>query len=219
METYRQVSTVNEGFRVGDIISFEMKDGEKCDVMVAAADQEKALCVFRDCVGEGHAMNEEDTNEGGWLECDMRRYLNKELIEKLPNDVRARLQQDDNGDYLRLLDEKELFGEEKYSIFEDERNLRALEHKGAECFEWFWTRTPHSSANFGLVYSGGHLDGVNGASNVYGVRPAFLISQSGNPMSEDIEETDSEPEIEVNESKAHIAVRVSNDGCVFIDID
>lgn len=217
METYRQVATVNEGFRVGDIISFELKSGEKCDVMVAAADQEKALCVFRDCVGEGHAMNEEDTNEGGWLECDMRRYLNKELIEKLPDAVRARLQQDDNGDYLRLLDEKELFGEEKYSIFEDERNLRALEHKGAECFEWFWTRTPHSSASFGNVLGGGALDG-GGASNVFGVRPAFLISQSGNPMSEDIEKTNSEPEIEVNESKAHIAVRVSNDGCVFIDI-
>lgn len=219
METYRQVATVNEGFRVGDIISFEMKDGEKCDVMVAAVDQDKALCIFRDCVGEEHAMNEEDTNEGGWLECDMRRYLNKELIEKLPDDVRARLQQDDNGDYLRLLDEKELFGEEKYSIFEDERNLRALEHKGAECFEWFWTRTPHSSACFGYVGDGGNLVGNGGASNVFGVRPAFLISQSGNPMSEDIEETDSEPEIEVNESKAHIAVRVSNDGCVFIDID
>jgi len=203
---------------VGDIIAFDLKTGEHCEAMVAAIDQEKALCIFRDCVGECHVMNKEDTNKGGWLECDMRRYLNEELIKKFPDDFRARLQQDDNGDYLRLLDETELFGKEKYSIFEDERNLRALEHKGAESFEWFWTRTLHGSACFGDVDYAGILSGNGSASFVLGVRPAFLISQSSNPMSEDIEKVNSESEIEVNEAKTHVALRVSN-GCVFIDID
>lgn len=188
METYRRSLIENENFEVEDIIRFTLKTGEECEAIVAAVGDKNALCIFRNCVGEEKPMNDTNTNEGGWLKTKMRKYLNAELIEQFPDDLRARLQQDENGDYLRLLRDDEIFGDNKYSIFEDERNIRALEYKGSEYFSWYWTQTPHSSACFGHVSAVGGLLGNDGASFVLGVRPAFLISLSDNPMAEAIEE-------------------------------
>ena len=175
METYRKVVTLNEDFKVEDEIHFEMKDGEPVTVIVAAVEDNKALCIFKDCLKEEHCMNEEYTNEGGYLASDMRKYLNTEVLERLPEEIASRLQQDENGDYLRLLKEEEIFGENKYKVFDDERMIRALEYEGSDCFNWYWLQNPHFSADFGYVRCDGALDGDNGASNVFGVRPAFLI--------------------------------------------
>lgn len=219
METYRRCVTTNEDFMVNDIIAFDLKDGEHCEAIVAAVDGKNALCIFRDCVGKEFHMNTENTNEGGWEKTSMREYLNTELIKELPDDLVARLQQDDNGDYLRLLKDDEIFGDNKYSIFEDERNIRALEHYGSDCFNWYWTQTPHGSAYFGLVNLVGSLYGGIGASDVLGVRPAFLISQSNNPMSEDIESETQEPESHDISKHNKIHITISGDGFTVIDVD
>lgn len=114
-------------------------------------------------------MNEDWTNECGWLACDMRRYLNKEVIALLPDELVAAIKPRKFGkeeDKLWLFSEMEVFGDHdwtendpdrgfQFEYFKDRRNRIKVDEDGDA--HWWWERSPHGSdsSSFCVVISNG----------------------------------------------------------------
>ena len=136
-----------------------------------------------------HHMNEDWTNEGGWLACDMRRYLNEEVIALLPDALIAAIKPRKFGeeeDKLWLFSEMEVFGDHdwtendhdrgfQFEYFKDRRNRIKCNRKGGSP-DWYWTASVGSGTSTNCV----HVDGSGGsnywnASDELCVRVCFVI--------------------------------------------
>ena len=120
----------------------------------------------------------------------MREYLNRDLYIRFPEEIRNMMKPFDHGDMLRLLTQKEVFGENVFSSDIDEEDYEQLEPmkdtririafqgKGGE-WEWYWLadrlRDVVSGATFAAVNSAGGAAHY-AASTSHGVRPAFKLS-------------------------------------------
>ena len=177
-------------FRVGDIISFKLNDGEKMQMLAVKDEPDGMIFCSVDCLAEESCMNESGSNAGGWDESDLRAKLNGEILDRFPKKIKKLLIPFENGDLLRIPTEKEIFGENKYGENETDveqwepmkqrRNRIALQGLNG-AWEWYFlkNRVPNSAANFANVASSGYA-GCNGASNALGVRPVAKIK---NPTS------------------------------------
>lgn len=95
--------------KVGDEIAETLKDGREVTFVV----MDDGVMGLKDCLGY-HRMNDTWTNKGGWLKTEMRRYLNEEVIDLLPDDLRSIIKPRAFGsesDMLWLFSEPEIFGE------------------------------------------------------------------------------------------------------------
>ena len=95
--------------KVGDEITETLKDGRKVVFVV----MDDGVIGLKGLLAR-HQMNNDWTNKGGWLASDMRRYLNEEVIELLPDDLLAAIKPrkfGDEEDRLWLFSEVEVFGE------------------------------------------------------------------------------------------------------------
>lgn len=186
MEVKKIITTDTQSFNVGDTISFRLNDGELVEAMAVKAEQNGMVFMLVDCLHDEEPMNRTATNRGGYAACDLRKKLNGSILERFPQEVRGLMVPFENGDFLRLPTEKEIFGVNEYGENEDEsvqqfepmklrRNRIAFQgHNGA--WEWYWlqNKVKGTAAYFALVYGNGFADSLY-ASNAYGVRPAFKI--------------------------------------------
>jgi hypothetical protein len=144
-----------------------------------------------DCLKYPLAMNDTDDTEGGYEKSHMRQVLNDTkdgVLAMFPKKLRKKMVPFENGDYLRLPSEKEIFGRNIYAKSEEKdveqwepmkiRRNRVCEygHNTGDYARW-WLRDVVSSANFAYVYAHGNA-GNYGASGALGVRPVFGISKS-----------------------------------------
>ena len=132
-------------------------------------------------------MNAVDTNNGGYLESDLRKALRSDEVLNIFADIRNRMVPFDNGDLLRIPFAGELFdklpdwcepdGHEQWPLMTDTHNRTALRCGDPE---WGWLantfrafRDTLTSFCYVSVYGGasGWL-----ASDAIGVRPVFQIS-------------------------------------------
>ena len=169
--------------KVGDEIAETLKDGREV-VFVVMDDGVIGLKNLLGC----HYMNEDWTNKGGWLACDMRRWLNSKVLALLPDELLAVIKPrkfGDEEDKLWLFSEMEVFGDYswtendpargfQFEYFKDRRNRIKTDEDGAA--GWWWERSPcgSGSGNFCFVSSGGDAD-VYGASYAGGVCFGFYI--------------------------------------------
>ena len=190
-----------EQLKPGTEITEALKDGSRGVIAVAAVDlyqNGEVIFCFRNTVGKDHRMNKEWTNKGGWKDCEMREYLNSEILALLPDDLVEMLSpkktiQMQNGatfeceDLLFLPSEYEVHGEEifaKYNgvdkqfPFYEERMKRIVVDEDGDTTTW-WLASPYASSttNFCFVYSYGFAD-CSGASDSFGVAPGFVIRKS-----------------------------------------
>ncbi len=164
-------------FEVGDTFTFKMKDGEKVKVRAVKEDANgNILFIFEDCLKDEYTMNQ---------------ILNKDVLKKIykriPKKIRKMLVAFNNGEYLRLPTEKEIFGvneygEEEGANVEQFECMKKRKHRiafqgfGTDVWEWYWLANRHksSASGFALVGTIG-LSDYYGASGSYGVRPLFCI--------------------------------------------
>lgn len=173
-------SRAREVLHSGDQIFITLKSGEDVSFDVAYDATGKLFLVMHDCMDREHYMNKLWTNAGGWRECDMRRYLNEEVFDLLPDDLQAHIKpttQVIDGetvtftDKLFLLSTTQVFGEGFWSdeepedsqldIFKTERDRVKLCNGYAS---WWWLRSANSTSYFYYVDS----SGGNGYANAYG---------------------------------------------------
>lgn len=185
MEVVRKIKLKAEKFKPGDIISFELTDGEKVRARAVKREKNGMLFCMVDCLKQEEQMNSRDTNEGGYEASDLRKKLNSDILDRFPAEIRDRVKPMENGDMLRIPTEREIFGENKYgdsdnteqwSCMKQVRNRIALLGDNGG-FEWYWlqNRNRNSASNFCLVYGLGDADAA-AASRSLGVRPVFLLS-------------------------------------------
>lgn len=163
----------------GTDMSFQVTDGVLHFLVFVVMDD--GVIGLKNLLGY-HRMNKEWTNEGGWLACDMRRYLNEEVIALLPDALIAAIKPRKFGkeeDKLWLFSEMEVFGEHdwtendpdrgfQFEYFKDRRNRIKVDEDGDA--SWWWERSPYGSSSSGFcsVSSVGaaHDDYANAANGV-----------------------------------------------------
>lgn len=169
--------------KVGDEIAETLKDGREVVFVV----MDDGVIGLKNLLGY-HYMNEDWTNKGGWLACDMRRWLNSEVLALLPDELLAAIKPRKFGeeeDKLWLFSEMEIFGEHEWTendpdrgfqfeYFKNPANRVKLDEDG-DAHSW-WERSPYASYSSGFcsVDSDGSA-GTSGASRSGGVCFGFYI--------------------------------------------
>ena len=185
MEVMRKIKLKAEKFKPGDIISFELSDGEKVRARAVKREKNGMLFCTIDCLEQKEQINSSDTNKGGYEASDLRKKLNSEILDRFPAEIRDRMKPMEKGDLLRIPTEREIFGKNEYGdsdnaeqwpCMKQVRNRIALRGDNG-AWEWYWlqNRYRNSASTFCNVNSGGST-GAHGASYSFGVRPVFLLS-------------------------------------------
>ena len=159
---------------VNDEIDIELKDGQNVTLVCEKVDKDHALFSTKDLLADTHNMNEDWIVKGI---CTMDNYLNTRFRKLLPDELSNVI----SGD-IRLLTEKEIFGENKYGAEESCSQLERYKNPqnrikklNGVAFPW-WTETSHVSSFtvFCYVRSDGSANNTT-ANYSRGVAPCFWI--------------------------------------------
>ncbi|MFR4699576.1 MAG: DUF6273 domain-containing protein [Christensenellaceae bacterium] len=168
--------------KVGDEITETLEDGREVVFVV----MDYGVIGLKGLLG-WHQMNKTWTNKGGWLASDMRRYLNEEVIELLPDDLLAAIKPrkfGDEEDRLWLFSEVEIFGEriwgagdegdKQLEYFKNPINRVKFDEDGDAL--WWWERSPYAgySGHFCYVNDNGNASD-HSANYSHGVCFGFYI--------------------------------------------
>ena len=185
---YDGLDSMGKAFDIGDVIAFDLLDGEHMEAMAVKEEADGVIFCAVDCFEKEYPLDESGAKRYSYDASTLRATLNEEVIKRFPDEIRSRMIPFENGDLLRIPTEKEIFGENKYGVKELEnvtqwepmklrRNRIALcGHNGVTA--WYWLQNglrDVSSATGACVV--GRYGCANGrlASSVFAVRPAFKI--------------------------------------------
>lgn len=188
MKLFRIVEiTDNEGYRVGDVITFTLNDGEEVEAMAVKKEQDGMIFCLVDCLRKEYSMNPPSFNRGKYESCALRKKLNTKILDRFPAEIREKMIAFPNGDLLRLPTEREIFGENIYGVEEDDsvkqwkpmkkrKNRIAFQGKDTNALELYWlqNRCDDFADKFTFANSNGYTSYTD-ASNFNGVRPVFKI--------------------------------------------
>lgn len=173
-------------FEIGDIIRFNLTNGEYVEAMAMKKDADGTIFLLIDCLAHEEPMNNECSNRGGYEGSDLRSKLNGMILDSFPAEIREQMVAFPNGDFLRLPTEREIFGcntygedeesnVEQWKPMELRRNRIAFQgHNGV--WEWYWLQNKRKNSGACFVI----VDDDGGANYDFaycddGVRPAFKI--------------------------------------------
>lgn len=178
--------------KIGDIITEKTLDGEEMDLVVVDMGPGWARFESKDCLPVEVAYNQNNRNAGGFADSDVKRYLNEEVFNSLPEELRnviaevERKQENGKSSLCRLFlpTESELFGDCCYSeddtysqieYYKDRRNRIKCNRKGGSP-DWYWTASVRSgnSAYCVHVISYGSSSGWDASDELY-VPVCFVI--------------------------------------------
>lgn len=174
-------------YKVGDVVEFELTTGEK--VRMIAVNQKRDIMefCFAECLSALYQMNSRDTNEGGFEESLLRRILNEEIIQTFPREIYDKMVPFDNGDYLSIPTEEQIFGKniygepitddniEQWDIMKQTKNrIALLGLAGATTRYWLKNKSVQSASGFCGVARDGAAN-FDGASGSGGVRPLLNL--------------------------------------------
>lgn len=169
-------------WQIGDIIRFTLLTGEEVEAQCQRVDPEGATFCLTHCLEEEQPMNEENTNEGGWDESDLREYLNTEILNSFPESIRSKMKPIYKDDLLTLPAVEDIFGEWDFDRWEPkegaEPNWPLMKHRQYRSKgNWWWGRSAYATnaTNFCLVDTDGNAIYYH-ASLSFGLAPAFLIA-------------------------------------------
>lgn len=187
-------------FHIGDYVTDTLKNGEKITMVITDATDEYVRFESKDCVGERHAWNENDSNKGGYFKSDIQNYLNTEIAALLPDEMLAVMSsttrkwadKDGNeGEYecklfipaaSEVFDEYECYGDEglyeQLEYYKDLRNrMRSAADTDDTCYWWLASvRSGYST----YAYTGSHNGYASSwsASSAAHVPVCFCIKKS-----------------------------------------
>ena len=189
MKLFRTIEAVADGnYCVDDKIAFTLNDGEEVEALAVKQEDDGMIFYFVDALKKEYRMNRTNSNCGGYKSCELRGKLNGEILDRFPAEIREKMVAFENGDYLRLATEREIFGENIYGEEEDEsvqqwepmkdrRNRIGFQGNKTGIWEWNWLQNKYDGSAAGFCIVGYHGSAsLNAASDSYGVRPAFKIT-------------------------------------------
>lgn len=187
MKVKRTVTMKVDNFEIGDQITVKLREYGKFTATAHEITDKGTLFIFDDCVC-ANPMNNQNTNEGGYLESDLRKFVTQDLLKAFPDKLLTRMVKDDNGDLLSIPTYGQIFGKdwndewdqesieidqrEQFSLMKEKKN-RIANLNGEWCWYFLQNKLRSSSAFAGVNGFGNATDYA--ASSSGGVRPAFLI--------------------------------------------
>lgn len=189
---------LQELLQVGDELDITLKTGEELTVQAVGTTERGLIFLLKDCMKDEHGMNKRMTNKGGWKDSAMRKWLNEDVLPRLPKELQAMIvprtiRQKINGEEVQTQDKlwlpsfTEMFGadaaaewapgdlgDEQFELFDSERS-RVKEVPGRGTW-WYWLRSPiaSNSTSFCLVVSNG-IAYLHAASVAFGVAFGFCL--------------------------------------------
>ena len=174
-------------YKVGDVVEFELTTGEKVRMIAVNQKRDMMEFCFAECLSARYQMNSRDTNEGGFEESLLRRILNEEIIQTFPREIYDKMVPFDNGDYLSIPTEEQIFGKniygepitddstEQWDIMKQTKNRIAFQGlAGATIWYWLRNKSVQSASGFCYVDLNGSAS-YFGASYSGGVRPLLNL--------------------------------------------
>ena len=201
--TWEQIASIAKEGKARDVFSigqrFAIKiDGNDAEVEIIAFDHDEPNSITFALVNcfTDHRMNHEYFNAGGWHCCEMRKWLNDEVFNELPDELKAVIKpvtkitgigagiKDEkiaSMDKLFLFSQVEVFGHNRFSEsgegtqYEGFKNGCTKLDGDGEASLW-WLRSPYASnaANFCNVYSDGTASNLVASSSL-GVAFGFVV--------------------------------------------
>lgn len=175
-ELKEDIEAASNPLNVGDEIDIVLKTGEKVTLVCERAGHRSATFFTKNLLEDTHCMNENWNAKNGEQLSTMGAYLGK-LFRLLPDELQGII-----AEPLRLLREKEVFGENKYGneevcevlsrYYEKENRVKTL--NGVSFPYWLASPDASNSDYFCYVSSGGSSDHA-AASNSVGVCFGFDI--------------------------------------------
>lgn len=181
MEVKREVAIQTNELNVGDRIRVDLPKEEH---MATAINRERngMLFLFDNYLNEERQIDSEMYYKGGYDASEMRNFLQR--LEKIfPKTLRSQMVPFENGDLIRLLSAKEMFGinddglQGRWSIEwmkNQQHRIAYRKSHGYEWGDWGWTETSNSEGNFYIVDYSGTIS-LASPNHFYGVRPVFKI--------------------------------------------
>lgn len=193
MKVKRTMTIDVKRFEVGDVIKFNLTDGEKVEAMAVKEIPDGMLFVTVDCLAEKYPMFKDIDPDMGedyftYMNSDLRRVLNGEILNRFPEKIRNRMVAvNAEGDALRIPSEKEILGKNIYGRIENKnikrwklmkkhRNRIAFQgREGVHTYYWLMNCLLKYSFGFAITDTSGNsfIEGVN---SFHGVRPVFALS-------------------------------------------
>ena len=169
---YKRI-TIGEQNYIARIIGF---NHDQC-----SSGKKSGISFDFDEIVEFRSMNEKRETTGGWSSCEMRRYLNNDFYNNIPDSLKINIiavkKQAEEDDKIWLLSMSEV------NLSPDNNNNYAYNYYkkysrikfDVNNVSRIWsTRTVFSSIDFGVITNKGYSDG-RGASEKHGVSPGFAI--------------------------------------------
>ena len=206
IDMYGKSGMADKVFALGDTKTVQLKDGTTIHVRIIGFNHDwdkhdNILPISFETVEDLNAdyvMNDEWTNKGGWQNSKLRKVLNSDIYNLLPDDLKAVIKPclketclgggsqkiGMTSDPLFILSEQEIFGRKIYSIggegkwydwYRQENSEYGKRKQNGER-DWRWERSPFSgnTAFFCGVNGSGNAD-YDGASYSRGVSFGFCV--------------------------------------------
>ena len=168
--------------KIGDKTTIKLDGLGEFAATVHKVTDDKVMLIFDDYVAE-RPMNESVTNEGGFEDSDLNKWLHTEFVKALPYSIRARLADvtiptvgemfgwDDEWDRNHF----EADNDKQLPLMKQRRNRVAYYNNECGC-GWLRnaTKKEFSSASFARVYYHGDV-GYDCTSHSVGVRPEIWL--------------------------------------------
>ena len=171
---------------VGDEISFVLKNGVVIRALAVKKEPDGMLFCSLNCLPERIAMSESGECDS-YEESDVREYLRGDICWMLPENIKESLVPFENGDFLRIPTEKEIFGKNEYgeeepeSVTQWEPMKRVMNRVAGNSYDestiWYWLKNEskkYPSSTFADATDAGAANS-HGALHAFGVRPVFKI--------------------------------------------
>lgn len=170
-----------EKFEVGDVISVTLNGFGTFTATAQKITTDGTIFMFDNCVAR-HRMNECWTNEGGYYASEMDKWIDTELFEALPEELKSSVE------WMAVPTYGQIFGHDKfhdkYLIKDEDEQFPLMKDRKNRIANfnnepsWYWLRNATnektSSEDFAYVHDYGYA-GCYHASYEIGVRPVFLL--------------------------------------------
>lgn len=172
---FRWGFTSADFLNIGDRIPTTLKTGEEVVFVVVDKAEGRTFFGLEDCLRTEYPMNDTNTNAGGWNASKMRKILNTDIWEELPDDLKACIKPrniDGEESKLWLFSREEVFGNEYMPCMPYfKRQANRIKGFGKDGETWFWwLRSAHS----GITYNFRLVD-YSGSGNWYNAYLAFGV--------------------------------------------
>lgn len=167
--------------KVGDQINISLTGLGEFTATAQKITDKGIVFLFDDCVAD-RPINNDYTNKGGYKKSDLCEWINTELLNAFPDEIKSRIIN------LTIPTYGQMFGHDNfYDNFEPDEDeqfplMKKRKNRVADFkdnYEWYWmqnaTKKKVSSAYFANVGYLGFAD-CSSASNPTRVRPVFLLA-------------------------------------------